>query len=969
MPPSNPPPDEQAPVLEHALWAASLGLRVHPLHYVQSDGLSCSCLPHDQTDPATGEPVYCAHGNRMVGKHPRLKSWPERASNEPSAVRGLFTAPASRQKSNLAVATGPGSGAFVLDVDPKNGGDESLADLLAHYGPLPDTWETLTASGGRHIWLAWPDLPDFVTIGNVNSSAGGGPLGPGLDIRGLGGYVVIPPSSRGVLGTYVWELSSVPGEVPLAPAPDWFVEFLTRPAALPFSVRAPDQAYPPADAEAVEAGCAFMRHARDDAPSLTQWEWRQALTVWGRCEGGDDLAHVRSAADPVRYTPEGTAQALRAALARSGPLRCTYAETRLAFAGCAVCPHHGRLQSPIQLGRTSPRTRAYSSREAPPPGVGEVPAAVPRPPPSDARAGAAPSPGQNAPSGGGSEPPPPPPDEGAPHPAEDAPQAAQAAQEGPGAGGRKPDRRPKKGRTPVVMTAEELLAKVFPVPRDVLPQMVPEGLSLLVGRSKLGKSILMVQGAIAIATGGYLFGKDVQLPVGRVLYLDLENGERRVQQRVRAMLGDGGEARLEGRLHISPEWPDWQNGGIEYLRVWLETHPDTRLIVVDTLKRVRPSEGAGNKRLYDLDYDALSPLADLAHRYSVAIVVVHHTRKADASDILDSASGSTGLVAAVDSVLIWRRARGRSEAKLYLSDRDRGEIQHAFIWSAQLGGWSWSGTISTEAEETSGGGVGEGDVGAQVLAILEQTGVPLSPAELAAELHKSPGAMRVQLFRMVRAGTVEHLDIRATETGAERGSFYAPPKAAAHGGSGQKAAAYETGNPGNARNGVTPPLFDPLYQEGEGPSEPVTPALHAPLRLEPRNAPQVTPPNGPLPDREEPQNAGRYAVTAVSEGASGTTTAGYLGSGARNRRQGEEAVLALAEWRQWGGFTTPRGGFGFPPLDTDREPTPEEREAAWRRDVAQASDSGLATVWLSLWSRNPPAVLRQWAPPVTGGAS
>ena len=254
------------------------------------------------------------------------------------------------------------------------------------------------------------------------------------------------------------------------------------------------------------------------------------------------------------------------------------------------------------------------------------------------------------------------------------------------------------------MTAEELLAKDFPEPRDVLPQMVPEGLTLFVGRAKLGKSILMVQGAVAIAMGGHLFGRDAQLPPGRVLYLDLENGERRVQQRVKALLGEAGEERLQGRLHISPDWPGWDDGGLDYLQAWLEKYPDTRLIVIDTLKRVRPGENGGNKRLYDLDYDALAPLADLAHTFNVAIVVIHHTRKADASDILDVASGSTGLVASGDGVLIWRRARGRPEAKLYLSHRDRGEIQHQFLWNAQLAGWGWTGTIAVDVDNDGMGG-------------------------------------------------------------------------------------------------------------------------------------------------------------------------------------------------------------------------------------------------------------------------
>lgn len=945
-----PYPPDAAPRLEHALWAASLGLRVHPLHHIQSDGLTCSCQTRGgEVDPATLEPVYCRHGNRMAGKHPRLAAWPERASNEPVAVRALFTQSASRQKSNIAVATGPGSGVFVVDVDPAHGGDESLALLIAHYGPLPDTWETLTASGGRHLWYAWPELPDFITIGNVTAGPTGGPLGPGLDVRGEGGYVVIPPSDRGILGVYCWELSSIPGEVPLAPAPEWLVELLTRPARLPFSSRQPEQGYPPADLEAIEAGCAFMRRCRDEAPSLTQWEWRQALSIWGRCQDGEALAHERSGLDPARYTPEATRQALQAALQRSGPVRCAYVETQLNHAGCLICPHHGRLASPIQLGRQTPETRPFAQREVPPPGVGEIPMGG-----RDSRSPSLSSPPvpepSPAPAPGAEKAPQEPPEDGAPHPAETPPPETRQRR-------RAQKQAEHKRRTPVVLTARELLAKVFPEPRDVLPQIVPEGLTLLVGRSKLGKSILMMQGAVAVASGGPLFGRPCDLPPGRALYMDLENGERRARQRVDDLLAVTGEddARQD-RLHVATFWNGWQEGGLEYLEAWMAKYSDTRLIVIDTLKRVRPGE-TGNKRLYDLDYEALSPLADLAHRFNMAVVVIHHTRKADASDVLDMASGSTGLVAAVDTVLIWRRRRGFPEAKLYVADRDRGEVQHQFIWNAQLKGWGWAGTQAAEAEGDGEGSGTEspGDTRAAVLKTLEETAEPLSPAELAAHLRKSTNAMRVQLFRMAKAGDVRHLDIRPTPSGAERGSFYSPvePKAA------DKAAA-KTDDSHSACNGVMPSLFDPLYQEETGAETGIT-SLAITSNVMPGH---VMPQNGPLPDTEDPKTGEALHITSELT----VSTAGYVAAGALNRHRAEEAVLALAAWRQWGGFTSARGGFGFPEGVADREPTEQEREAAWRRDVAQVSDAGLASVWVSLWSRNPPAALSQWAPPVGQGA-
>ena len=182
--------------------------------------------------------------------------------------------------------------------------------------------------------------------------------------------MVAPPSSRGVLGDYCWELSSIPGEAPLAECPQWLVGLLLHTPTQPVTVRQPDAVYPPADIVPIEAGCAWMRRCRDEAPAISQWDWRQQLSILGRCGDGEALAHERSQADPRRYDARLTAETLRHALGRAGPVRCAYVESKLGFSGCAGCPHHGAIVSPIVLGRQTARTRAYAERTPPPPGEG-----------------------------------------------------------------------------------------------------------------------------------------------------------------------------------------------------------------------------------------------------------------------------------------------------------------------------------------------------------------------------------------------------------------------------------------------------------------------------------------------------------------------------------------------------------------------------------------------------------------------
>jgi len=109
---------------------------------------------------------------------------------------------------NVGMPTGPINGLFVLDLDPRHGGDETFKHLLSQYDTLPPTWQTTTQSGGTHFFFKWDDNRLVGNRANVL---------PGLDIRGDGGYVLLPPSR--VEGDYRWVRS--PSKFELLPAPDW----------------------------------------------------------------------------------------------------------------------------------------------------------------------------------------------------------------------------------------------------------------------------------------------------------------------------------------------------------------------------------------------------------------------------------------------------------------------------------------------------------------------------------------------------------------------------------------------------------------------------------------------------------------------------------------------------------------------------------------------------------------------------
>src|SRR5215218_5907467 len=175
----------------------------------------------------------------------------------------------------------------------------------------------------------------------------------------------------------------------------------------------------------------------------------------------------------------------------------------------------------------------------------------------------------------------------------------------------------RKHSAPATMTAAELMAKEFEPTRWVIPDVLPEGLSLLVGKPKKGKSWMALGMCEAVALGGVALGTK-RVEQGDALYLGLEDNEKRLKKRLQKILN--GTSPPE-RMHLHTEWPRLDEGGAEALDAWLKEYPETRLVVVDTLAKIRkPARG---QNIYTEDYSALEELLPLASKHQVAVVVVH----------------------------------------------------------------------------------------------------------------------------------------------------------------------------------------------------------------------------------------------------------------------------------------------------------------------------------------------------------
>jgi hypothetical protein len=221
------------------------------------------------------------------------------------------------------------------------------------------------------------------------------------------------------------------------------------------------------------------------------------------------------------------------------------------------------------------------------------------------------------------------------------------------------------GHKPRTFTAAELMAMEMPPVTWVVPDILPEGVTLLAGKVKMGKSWMVLGKALATATGGVALGMK-RVEQGEVLYLALEDNKRRLRERLSKLLAGGVAPEV---LHISVEWPRADEGGVQKLVAFLGDHPDCRLVVIDTLARFKPRAN-GRRTQYDEERDAVDPLAPIAAKHNVAILLVHHLREAESDDPLDVIHGSAGLTGGVDGALVLKRKRGDADAYLHVDGRD-----------------------------------------------------------------------------------------------------------------------------------------------------------------------------------------------------------------------------------------------------------------------------------------------------------
>ena len=210
----------------------------------------------------------------------------------------------------------------------------------------------------------------------------------------------------------------------------------------------------------------------------------------------------------------------------------------------------------------------------------------------------------------------------------------------------------------------------FPPLAYAVPGLIPEGSVLLVGPPKIGKSWLVLTIALAAAAGGKALG--LEIPKRPVLYLALEDGDRRLQDRCRRLLGgDPIPEEFKYQTRIEP------GRILDTIGAWLHWQTDPSLVILDTLGKVLPPTQLGEDR-YQRDYRVGSALKRIVDEVpGTTLLVNHHDRKASAEDFVDSVSGTHGLAGAADTIVVLTRDRQEVLGKVQVTGRDVAEGEYA----------------------------------------------------------------------------------------------------------------------------------------------------------------------------------------------------------------------------------------------------------------------------------------------------
>jgi len=291
------------------------------------------------------------------------------------------------------------------------------------------------------------------------------------------------------------------------------------------------------------------------------------------------------------------------------------------------------------------------------------------------------------------------------------------------------------------ISARRLLKRKYLPTHFFVDKLLVPGLTVLAGKPKRGKSLLALSLAVAIAKGFAVFG-ELKTTKSGVLYLGLEDGWNRLQDRLRWMKRNTIPRRLDLGIHLNR----LDMGGYEKLEKYLTDRPAYRIIIIDTLAQVRPPIRKPSL-MYQEDTSLARKLRGIARKFKAAIIVVHHCSKKEFSgDVTSPVLGSTGFTAGADTVMLWDREHGCDQGILRVAGRDVEDAEWTLNCNVRKGKWRIISYGDSRDLSTTQ---------ATIFSVLKKANRLLGPQVIAQKGKLSYGSTRVILRKMKDAGLLK----------------------------------------------------------------------------------------------------------------------------------------------------------------------------------------------------------------------
>lgn len=293
-------------------------------------------------------------------------------------------------------------------------------------------------------------------------------------------------------------------------------------------------------------------------------------------------------------------------------------------------------------------------------------------------------------------------------------------------------------------------AQEFPPLEWAVHGVIPEGFGLLVAPPKAGKSWMAAGIGLASASGGLALGR-IWVQQRPVLYLALEDGHRRLQDRFRTLMGPGNKLPPEIFVIVNAQ-PKLVPAMIaEFLTRYSDRKP---LIILDTLGKVKPPKGPGEDS-YSADYAFGSRLKSVVDSVpGAALLAVHHTRKAESTDFIDAVSGTQGIAGSADYILVLTRKRKEDVGILAVTGRD--VIENEYALTTKSGQWALDGMDLTDAAAAADRRKDAGSLGDRSMDVFDYvtTHGETTPRDVSSALSIDPRQASVYLGRLFDSGRI-----------------------------------------------------------------------------------------------------------------------------------------------------------------------------------------------------------------------